>query len=165
MMLAMSPSDEAIGRTICDAFDHFAAQRPPHDWKGFLSRLHEQLVVPDPARGVEGLLWVLTHEVNPAYQNLAGEILERVKEPCPCPRPLGPLLDELLPIFNASSNMTVRYLVRSFGQEAVLEAVRGRLREARGAHVHADRAERRRLLEFRSALEAMAYWLGDGTGG
>lgn len=138
---------EAIGRTVCDAYDHFASlpeeRRDRAAWDALVERLHDQLVSPDPARGVAGLLWVVGAERRFSYMNLAGEVLVRFRPPCSAP------LDELLPLvegsFTSSAHKAAVWLRLSFGEAALLAALR-----ARAAAWTPD--NRRRVASFLHAL-------------
>lgn len=119
---------EAIGRTVCDAYDHFASlpveRRTQAAWDGLVERLHEQLVSPDPARGVAGLLWVVRTEERFPYVNLAGEVLLRFAPPAPAP--LDDMLDLVQSSFTSSAHKTAEWLRAIFGEATLVGALRAR---------------------------------------
>lgn len=119
---------EAIGQTVCDAYDHFASlpaeRRTQAAWDALVERLHDQLVRPDPARGVAGLLWVVEAEARFPYVNLAGEVLLRFAPPCPAP--VDALLDVIQTSFTSSAHKVAEWLLAAVGEEALLAALRPR---------------------------------------
>lgn len=119
---------ESIGETVCDAYDHFAAlpteRRTQAAWDTLVQRLHDQLVAPAPARGVEGLLWIVRAEARFPYVNLAGEVLLRVAPPCPAP--LDDVLDLIETSFTSSAHKTAEWLRAAVGEAALLEGLRAR---------------------------------------
>lgn len=119
---------ESIGRTVCDAYDHFASlpaeRRTPAAWDDLVRRLHDQLVSPAPARGVAGLLWIVRVEARFPYVNLAGEVLLRFAPPCSAP--LDEVIDLVQDSFTSSAHKTAEWLRAALGEEALVEALRAR---------------------------------------
>ncbi|MBX3469344.1 MAG: hypothetical protein KF878_20920 [Planctomycetes bacterium] len=140
---------EAIGHTVCDAYDHFARwpaeRRTVAAWDALVQRLHDQLVAPDPARGAAGLLWVVSQGARYPHVNLVGELLVRFRPPCPAS--LEEVLDLVEARFTSSAHRVAAYLRLEFGEEALVAGL-----EARAAG-RSDEA-RRRVAAFLFALAA-----------
>jgi hypothetical protein len=151
IVVSRNEADAELGAKICAAFDAFVAApqvRGRETWSAFLDRVHATVLKDDP-RAFEGLLWVLANKKGCGHQNVAGSLLTQFEIPCRIG--LDAFAELILLNFNASARETVRYLVKSFGQEAVWR----RIRALQSSELTAN--ERR-------TLDCLRYWLGEHPG-
>ncbi len=76
----------------------------------------------DPDTAFAGLLELLESENRYAYQDIAGELLD--KGGIPCPLSLADFLRGVLPRWASSAGTVPRYAARVFGRDVVLAHVR-----------------------------------------
>lgn len=141
-------SGAELGLKICAAFDAFAAapKLPGQEtWDSFIDRVYATIVKND-RQAFDALLWILANRKEYVYQNGAGTILTKFDVPCRIE--LGAFAELVLQNFNASAQETVRYMVKSYGRDAVLAKVR----DLGGSDLTAHE---------RSIVECLRYWLGE----
>jgi hypothetical protein len=138
---------ESLGTEICREFDNFrqGAQPDTRGWKALLDRLSARLSAIDSRAPAEALVWILRTKESYVYQNLAGTLLLELELPCPVT--LDDFMDIISANFNASANLTIRYICRSFGDKAVMAALEDRFRHA------APNSAARKL------LRCVSYWM------
>jgi hypothetical protein len=117
---------EEVHRHVCAAFDEFERRRfegiGPNNWEQLRADLIAWVRDVDPATAFAGLLELLESESRYAYQNIAGELLD--KGAIPCCLPLADFLRRVLPLWDLSAGTVPRYVARVFGREVVLRHVR-----------------------------------------
>jgi hypothetical protein len=138
---------------VCAAFDEFERRRfegtAPPNWEPLRAELVSWVRRVEPGVAFAGLLALLESERRYAYQDIAGELLDRGDIPCPVP--LAEFLRRVLPVWDLSAGTVPRYAARVFGRGEVLEGVRGL--KAAGAEWPA-----------RGALDGVRYWLDEHPG-
>jgi hypothetical protein len=120
----MSPSE--VHRHVCAAFDEFQQRCLQSDgtqtWEHFLDDLIAWIGQVEPSVAFAGLLSILESEQQYVYQNIAGELLDKVS--IDCPLSLEGFMRRVLPVWNVSVASVPRFAARTFGCDAVLMLMR-----------------------------------------
>ena len=147
----MTPGE--VHRHVCEAFDEFERRRYEgvglDNWEPLRADLVAWVRGIDQATAFAGLLELLMSEHRYAYQDIAGELLD--KGGVPCRLPLADFLRRVLPLWDLSAGTVPRYAARVFGREAVLAHVRNL--QALGV-----------TWPSRGALDGVQYQLGEHLG-
>lgn len=144
---AVMTTPEAIAGHICDEIDNFLTERTRQNsikcWDAFVDYLYRTHLQNELDHGFQPLLSILkTSEVFP-YQNAAGQLLLRYSISCGIS--LDDFLGVLLNNFNLSASNIVLYLRMTFGDEALLMALK-------------RREEWQLTKEQQTRLEGIKYW-------
>jgi hypothetical protein len=119
-------NEAEIHRYVCPAFDEFRRRRfkgvGPENWEDLRAELLIWAKRLDPAIAFAGLLSILELRREYAYQDIAGELLEKAS--IPCPLSLDEFMRRVLPLWDLSASTVPRYASHAFGREAVLGFIR-----------------------------------------
>ncbi len=120
----MTPGE--VHRHVCAAFDEFERRRiegvGPTHWGPLRADLVDWVRRVSPAIAFAGLVELLESESRYAYQDIAGEMLD--KADIACQLSLEAFMRRVLPRWDLSAGTVARYVARVFGREQVLALMR-----------------------------------------